>query len=477
MIPPTASHHTAFSACLLALVALLLPACASSARPRAELATLQPLASTAECNKCEGVLFPGALEPHPTLRYAIHSDLPEMYWGRGVLYATTPVLPEFDTYKNVPMPLAQRTQRRDPAFTTIDGPFEVFVYHFAQPGGGKDPGRVVVYARNAGSEPVTLTPRQIMEAGNNTPSLAGPETRLARRLFEEAWDHPVGPTTLAPGEGAAIGWTQRIGEPQDGPDAARSAFVTGILRADVASESPANLEIYTVGISPEAPPQQAPITEATRKELGRGARSGETAMDLLIPPPKCHVRRVVGVYRNVRWAGHLDGVAVDRLTSPGLTLLMAAPAVQTVGCEAARQTAPLLLYPPYVHPETIGNFMMEYDLRLRLVNTDTTRAHALDLRFGKRDAPVGLIWQLAADSRTMPEEATVRLQPARAAWSNDKTAPDYRDKTRTFLADSTSPILLPPGAEHYLRMRVMVIGTSSLPYQIHLHATPVAASR
>lgn len=422
---------------------------------------LEPLGtSTDKCQRCTGFVFPGGLKPHPVTPWAVHSDLPELYWGTGVLYATTPVLPPFVTMKDEPVPEAMRRQLRAGGFEALDGSFDVFLYHLAQPGGGKDPSRIVVYVRNDGTEPIRLRPRTMMEGAGKMGADDGPETRLARRFLAEHWDAPLEEVRLAPQEGNVLAWTPIVGATEAGPDAQKEAFITGMVRVAVEGTKP-RLTAWVVAVPPEPVGRARALAEGL---LQKGAKSGETAMNLLIPPPDCHVRRVVGVFRNFVWEGTAPVVLnVDALTAEGTSFQMALPAVQAVGCEAARQTQDLALHPPYVRPDTIGNYMGEYVLALRLQNAGKVARRA-DVRFGKQDADIGLAWQTATGSEVVGRDGLAGL-PVQSGWAGGWRKDDRPDNTRSFFADGEAPVLA-PGEAKVVSLRLLIAGTSSLPFQL-----------
>lgn len=470
---------------------LLISALATTSIPLAIADDFTPLVSLkgdTTCDRCTGYLLPGKIIPSPESMYRIDSDLPEIFLSTGVLYSTAATLPPFTTKDGTNVPAAQRTQHNN-GFSSIDDSFEVFLYHMSNPAPGADPAkapvsrRVVVYARNTGTAPVSVAPRQIMEAEGKMAKVDGPETRLSRRVFADQWERVMRDVTIPPGEGRAIGWTPRLSVPRatgtaPAPDATSSDFVTGSLRAtvtslgtkDTPSPSKPSLEVSVIGVNADVPLDK--LDSACESLRTTGAHSGEGGMDLLIPPPECHVRRVVGVFHNFIWQSDPIVINAGILADSGIAFQMAAPRVQTPSCPQARQTQDMLLYPGYVHPDTVGNYMVEYLVTLTLANTSDA-PRAIDLRFGKQDADVGIAWQhVVADAPA--DRAALKKLPVRAEWAGGWRKDDLADNTRSFFADpkvvpgAAAPITLAPGERKTISLRLMPIGTSSLPFQLHI---------
>lgn len=418
---------------------------------------LVSLGNDVECEKCEGWLLPGEVVPRDDWRYAIHSDLPEIFLTPGVLYTTAPVLPPFDTKKDGPLAEEMRRQINH-GFTGVDGSFEIFLYHMSEPRAGKAPRRIVVLARNQGSETTTVTPRSVIAASDAMATQDGPEMVLARRVFTGEMDAGVA-VTIEPGAAAVIANTPILSAAaSDGDDVRASAFVNGIVRGELSGTETPNLEIAVVAIPGETP--KAEWTTTATGLLGQGAQSGEGSMDLRIPPPDCHLRRVVGVYRNFMWKGAAT-LDVNKLPGDNVAFQMALPAAQAKGCEQARQTQDMLLHPPYVRPETIGNYTIEYEVTLELHNPGTEPA-AVDVRFGKQDAMVGLVWTAAVG----PLDGSAEKGPMRSGWAGGNAIDDRPDNTRTFLGEA--PLLIPAGEARRVDLHFHIVGTSSLPFQLHV---------
>lgn len=441
--------------------------------------TLTRLTSSTLCNRCVGYWLPGEIVPSPRTFYRIDSDLPEMYLSNGVLYATTGILPPMKTKEGVEIPETMRQQINN-GFKAIDNSFEVFLYHLSQNHAPGETRRIVVYAKNIGQEPATLTPRQAVFYGPNAGKLDSVESQLGEAVLTEQWERPINSLTIEPGQGGIVGFTKQLGAGKNSGDESSAVFTTGILRADMAlgKQSRPQLEVYVVSI-----PGTAPQTEwiaQTESLLTVGAQSGEGSMDLLIPPPPCHVRRVVGTSFNAMWRNEPLFLDVNALDAEGVPFLMALPRVQAGGCEDACQTADLLLHPPYVHSDTVGNYMMEYFLTFRLTNNGTI-PRKVDLQFGKMDARIGLGYQALLGETEKSFEDLEKL-PVHIAWKGKGTEglmpPFYSssihmnvegaDKSQTFNL-SQKPIA--PGEMKVLNIRLMVLGTSSLPY--HLIFKPI----
>lgn len=484
-----AQRHLARVLAPALLVSAGLSGCASSGPALPEPTPLRPLVGIDRCTRCSGYLLPGRAEPSAAAAIRIDSDLPEMFQSTGVLYSTAAVLPPFQTKDGRDVPESQRRQQ-NAGFAGVDEDFEVFLYHMSQPGESPRQRRVLVWAWNRGTDAVGVDPVQIMESRGTMAKPDGPESRLAVRTLAGSWDRVVGPIDIPAGEGRVIGWSPTLsveGAAGDNADASPSDFFTGMLRARVRPVADArarpNLEIAVVAI--DGAVTREGFAEAVIENLARGARSSEGAMDLTIAPPECHVRRVVGVFRNFRWIGDPIVVDVTRATKadtggagPGVAFLMAAPRVQTVGCPEARQTQDMLLSPGYVHAETIGNYQIEYRLVVTLTNP-SDRARSVDLRFGKQDADIGLAWQIGVAERTLSDDELM-TRPIHVQWAGAWRKDDLADNTRSLLepaplgtpsaAASPRSITIPANGQLTVTLRFVPVGTSSLPF--HLHVVP-----
>lgn len=442
-------------------LALMLGGCGTkNAQP---LTPLIELWSDAPCARCTGYWMPGTHAPSPRTVYRIDSDLPEIYTTNGVLYSTRPVLPPFDMVDGKPVPEEMRTQK-NLGFESIDDDFEVFLYHLSREHAPRETRRIVVYLRNTGDIPATVAPRQVMEHGPNAGNPTSVESALTRRVLTEAWDIVADPLTVEPGQGKVIGWTKRLGAGADGADTTRSTFVTGILRAGVSGTKGGKPSLEVSVISVPGLDNLEELDSQAEALHNTGAQSGETNMDLTIPPPECHVRRVGGVSPNVMWVSAPLRFDVATLPDEDIYFQMAKFAVQSVGCEEARQSVDMLLHPGYVHADTVGNYMMEYLVTMTLSNSGQ-EPRQVDLQFGKDDAPIGLAWQMAIGD----EPATIaQLEslPVQIEWAGKRRTDNAPYFTKTMLPDG--PLTIAPGEQTTVSMRLMVVGTSSLPYQIHL---------
>jgi hypothetical protein len=301
---------------------------------------------------------------------------------------------------------------------------------------------------------------QVIEGHGRMGDTLGPEIRLARRVFEREFDQ-LGVVTVPASGAAVVAHTMVVAGSEDSADSTTSQFINGIIRGRFEGEGKRALDLAVVAIPGDAPREE--WNAAAEALLGTGAKSGETAMDLRIPPPECHLRRVVGVYRNfeVRGGGRFD---VAGLPGNELRFQMALPAVQAVGCEIGRQTGPMLLHPPYVHPETIGNYTIEYELHFDLHNPSEEPV-TVDLRFGKQDASVGLAWRY----QVVRDGAHGFPSAVRTGWAGAWTKDDRPDNTRSFLGESREDLVTIGGGEEVrVQLQFHIAGTSSLPFQIHL---------
>jgi hypothetical protein len=494
---------------IVAAVSVAVVGCAAGRvveRRTAGFTELVKLESLRSCDRCAGYLMPGRIEASPETVYRVDSDLPEIFLSTGVLYTTRAELPEFSTNDGKAVPREMRLQR-NAGFAGIDGSFEVFVYHMSNPALDEAPTgprerRVVVYAKNVGDAAAVLKPRQIMEARGTMAKADGPESRLAYRAMEDRWERMMDGVQLEPGKGDVIAWTPRLSvKGATGKDETGSDFVTGLVRVEVErannEENPPPTPSLGEGALRQDPPPAPSLGEGERRRgvfevsviaidgaveaedfgsaaealLDVGARSGEGAMDLTVPPPECHVRRVVGVSKNFLWRSEKVRLDASRLDERGVSFLMAAPGIQTFGCPAARQTQDLLLSPGFVHPETIGNYMQEYLVTLTLVNPGSA-ARMVDVRFGKQDADVGVAWQVDVGDRAATREALMEY-PTLVEWAGGWRKDDLPDNTRSFFMNDSARneaqwIEVPAKSEKTVTIRMMPVGTSSLPFEVRV---------
>jgi hypothetical protein len=482
---------------VLAMVAVGAGGCAGSARP-VRFTELVKLESSRSCDRCAGYLLPGRIEASPETVYRVDSDLPEMFMSTGVLYTTRAELPEFLTKDGKAVPREMRVQR-NAGFVGLDQSFEVFVYHMSFPGPDEAPTsptsptsrrerRVVVYAKNVGSAAAVLKPRQAMEAHGTMAKADGPESRLAYRVMEDRWERVMDGVRLEPGKGDVIAWTPRLSvKGGKGKDETESDFVTGVVRVEV--EAPKADEgnppptpslgagasrhgVFEVSvIAIDGAVEAEDFASAAEALLHVGAWSAEGAMDLTIPPPECHVRRVVGVSKNFLWRSENVRLDATRLDERGVSFLMAAPGIQTLQCPQAKQTQDLLLSPGFVHAETIGNYMQEYMVTLTLVNPSAA-AKMVDVRFGKQDADVGVAWQVDVGDAAATREALMDY-PTLVEWAGGWRKDDLPDNTRSFFMNDSARneaqwIEVPAKGEKTVTIRMMPVGTSSLPFEVRV---------
>lgn len=440
------------------------------------LTTLGPNSGCA--SSCTNLLLPGKLEDHPDTKWTMHSDLPEIFLTPGVLHASTPILPPDTTA--APISLAMRTQvNPGNSFTSIDGTFDVFVFHISSPGDGSQPRRVVTYVRNDGTGPVTIDNYQILITDGTIGNVHEMESTLGRRELENAWDRPIPSVTIQPGAGAVVAYSKRFPGFPNGPDMSANVNCFGRVRGFVnnptAATNPTRLSLFVVGIQGDSRTSQTQsLTEAV---LGVAANSGETQINMKTTPAGCELRRAVGVFRTFVWRN--DPITIDANAIPagnGRVFTMAASDTQTgTACPAAQQTQTMALYPPYTRPDTTGNYMIEYRLRFELVNRNTTTPKAFDIKFGRAGYDLGLAWQVATNPYALPSDDTVDAAPVRTGWAG----PNQTATHRSMLADDGGTITLPPCGRRFVSARFLVLGNSSLPLDLQITqatATPVATA-
>jgi hypothetical protein len=411
---------------------------------------LETLQSTAECNRCTGTLLRGRAYANPAARWGMISDLPESFKGYGVLYSTRETLPANGGAAEL------LKQRKANGFDVIDGSFDVFIFHLMAKA-PEQAARIVVHAKNLGDEPVTLDAMQVIRTEGIIGTVHEFESTLAMRVLANDWDRPVGKVTLEPGQGRIVAYGKRFGNIQNGEDASKNINCFGYVRCVVADAKPARLQVDIVAIPP-TPIKDIPAE--TAKWLDKGAQStDEVPMDS--EPQGCELRRAVGVYPNPVWRNDATVLDVSKLPEDGIRFPIALPAIQTSGCEAARQTVDLVLRPGYTREDTIGNYMMEYDVRLTFVNPDEV-AHAFDVTFRGELADIGLAYQLNPQAPAEPEAPATTVYNGilvQSQWAGPKQSAKEKSLLPT-------PIRLEPGTSRTVALRFLIVGNSSLPFML-----------
>jgi len=425
-------------------------------------AVLEALASDQQCEHCDYYWLPGLAMENRHTDYTIHSDLPEVLLSDGVAYATVPVLPPFETHGGDPVTREMRDQVNS-GFENIDGGFEVFLFHISQPGDGTTPRRLVVYAKNNGGGTVEIQPRQAIVTDGIIGTVHEMESTLGRRVMAGDWDRPLDDVLVGPDSGRVVAYSKVFAAPRNTEDSSANVNCFGIVRADVVSKpDQTNLDVYIMAIPGETPLGQ--VDEAAEGLLGQGAKSGETYLDLNSRPEGCQLRRACGVFPSFVWRG--QPLVLDAAGLPGdaVKFQMALPEIQTRGCEKARQTVDLLLSQKSNRPDTVGNYMVPYRTTFRLVNQGET-ARKVDFRFGKPDADIGLGWQIAAAESPLKDEELDAL-PVRTGWAGPKQQGDLPGDERSFFEEEGGAVTLDPCESVWISARFMVLGNSSLPFQI-----------
>ncbi len=429
----------------------LLAATSLSAAPLPPASPLTGLASKEVCNRCTDTLLPGRLTPHPETKWGIISDLPESFLGYGVLYSTRDILPENGGTAEM------RAQRKARGFQFIDSGFDVFLFHLI----AKDPGqsaRIVVYVRNLGTENVTLLPEQAIKSEGVIGTVHEFESTLGKRVLGEGWDRPLSRVLIPSGQGRIVAFGKRFGNVQNGPDSSRNVNCFGYARVRIAGDRPAKLQVDVIAIPATERDQMAAEAE---KWKDSGVKStDEVPMDR--EQQGCALGRAVGVYPNFVWKNDPIVLDVTRLSEAGTSFPMALPAIQTAGCAEARQTQDLVLRPGYTREDTIGNYMIPYDVRLTLVNPATTETVSADVVFGKTGADIGLAYQ-AVVARTADGDPYQGAK-VESHWAG----PKQKTRERSFLAQ---PVTLKPGEKRVVALRFLICGNSSLPFQLGVKKT------
>jgi len=432
----------------------------------AEPTKLISLSSNAGCNVCSGYLLPGGLQPQTATRYTIHSSLPKLFSSYGVLYSTQTRLPKFETIQGVPVPDAMRDQRSN-GFSTIDNDFEVSLSHITRPGDGTQPRRIVVYVRNDGIAPVMLSASQIFVTDGKIESVHEMESTLARRVISGDWDSVLPPVTVAPNSGDVVGYSKQFSTFPDGPDRSANVHCMGRVRvklSQVAGETATpSLSVYVIAIMGE---DRISMNKARAELLlQQGARSAEEQVDLLAVPQQCALARATGVVKSSVWRSELVTLDGANLPPGGVSFPMALSTVSAAGCEVARQTFPAILHPAYARAEMVFNPMAEYLVTLRLVNNDSSKESAFDIRFGASAGDVGLAWQLVTGN-SPPSEGAAMAAPVRTGWAGPNQLLPGLPNSRSFLTDDGGPITLGPCDSRYVTIRFIVQENSAAPFDL-----------
>lgn len=413
---------------------------------------LSQLTSTLPCNRCTGWLLPGQIVQHPQTRWGIISDLPESFRGYGVLYSTTEDLPP-----NGGSPDLLR-QRRAQGFRSVDGGFDVFLFHLLKETTAS--ARIVVMAKNLGTRPVTLAPRQVIKTEGVIGRVHEFESTLALRVLMNDWDKPVPQVTLNPKMVTVVGFSRQFGNVQPGPDASRNVNCFGYVRVLTPdADEQTSLEVYVVAI-PAGPIER--MAQDAASLLARGALSTDE-VPLDSEPTGCALKRAVGVYPNFIWRNHPITLDLNDLPTSTIRFPMGLPKIQTAGCEQARQTQNLVLRPGYTREDTIGNYMIENHVTLTFTNTGSA-TRSVEVLFGKDEADIGLAYQAVAHAE--PPGDPFAGVPGKWKWAGPKQA----TREAAFL---DKPIELAPGAQQTLSLRSMVVGNSSLPYNLIVRSAGV----
>ena len=414
-----------------------------------------PLGAPVGCDLCLHYLLPGTWEPSADTRYYILSDLPERFLDTGVLYATVPVLPADRSGNPV---LAMRTQVVTGDFTTINDDFDVLFWHTSSPGGGSQPRRIVVYVRNVGTGPVIVTPRQVVVSDG---TYTGMSATLGAAVLAGNWNTVVNPITLAPGSGDVVAYGKRIAASSNGSDTSTNAECFGRVRVAVQNSDPnahpTDLRVYVVAIDGAPVSQNKVRAEAL---LTTGATSGDP-FDLNVPPSGCANRRATGVFPTFVWRSEPTTLDAAALPGDGLRFRMALADLNSQSCPAGQQTVDMLLRPGYVRPDTVGNYMVEYRVALRLINTHPAVPRPVDVRFTQSGASIGLGWQVVVGDEVAPD-AVVDARPVRTGWAG----PGQSVLERSFLESDGGPVTIDPCTERFVTLRFLILGGSSLPFDI-----------
>jgi hypothetical protein len=252
-----------------------------------------------------------------------------------------------------------------------------------------------------------------------------------------------------------VAYSKQFGNVETGEDASRNVNCFGYGRFMVNSSAKPNLEVSVIAI-PAGP--RAEIGVQALKYESVGAQSTDE-VPMAGYPKGCALSRAVGVYPNFAWVADPMVLDVTKIDEAGTSFPFALPKVQSVGCPEARQTADLVLRPGYTRDETIGNYMIESEVRWTLVNpVESTETVTLDLRLGGPLADVGLAYAVSLtdpDFKGNPFERTT-LQ---TLWAG----PKQNARSKPMLQES---VRLAPGEAKCVHLRWSVVPNSSLPFMM-----------
>ncbi|NLD62253.1 hypothetical protein GX645_07355 [Candidatus Sumerlaeota bacterium] len=416
-----------------------------------EITKLEP---SCECDRCTNSLMLTRFSPDRQIYYGIISDLPESFKGYGVLYSTRDILDDCGT-TSTPIPLDVRTQIKMPQFNAIDASFDVFFFHL-QIKDKEQAQRLVVSVKNLGKESVTIEPQQIIKQEGIIGSVHEFESAIATRVMDNDWDRPISKVVIEPGTSEVIAYGKRFGNIDDGNDASRNVNCFGYVRAIInTADEDARPQLQVDVLAIPSTPKEEIKTEFV-KWLDKAATTTDE-VNMTTAPKGCALGRAVGVYPygTIRSLPLVFDAA--KLTADGYKFPMALPRVQTEGCPAAAQTLSLLLRPGNTREDTIGNYMIPYDVRMGFINTSDKPVKAQVL-FEKTDADIGLAYR----ATTKTTEKRYKGVPVEWKWVGPKQT--------TTSAPFIQPITVQPKQQVTFSVNFMIIGNSSLPFNLCVRA-------
>jgi hypothetical protein len=432
---------------------------------------LTSLGAPAGCDRCENTRIPGqTITAGAQSVTTLISDLPEAFCSNGVLYSTMPVLPPD---QNGSPSLALRTQSSNGGFDFVRGDFDVFLFHLIP--GTCSPvisdKRVVIYVKNDGTGPITVNAKQIIITDGTIGTIHQMESTLGSRELSENWDtNSLSSQTIPAGQGAVVAYSKRFRSTSNTSDRSTNINCFGRVRGAVSNgnsvTSPTQMHVSVIALDGTVALNASAMRTAAEALLGQAALSGESAIDLNTAPSGCQTRRAVGTYDTFLWNTPAGSLTMDAAASTTRTFQMALWQLASGGCPTGQQSVTMRRHPGFTRPDTIGNYHVDYRVNLRLVNKSTVSSSTMDITFGKADADVGLGWQVTTTpgGSAFPTTATLLAAPVRTGWAG----PNQTNRTRSFLASDGGPIALGPCEARNVSLRFMVLGNSSLPYQIHV---------
>jgi hypothetical protein len=267
--------------------------------------------------------------------------------------------------------------------------------------------------------------------------------------------------TIAPGTGAVIALSKKFAVAGNSRFKSQNLNCFGIVRGLVGGTNP-DLTLAIVAIdesSADVAPNLAEITSKTENLIAGNIGAPELEdFQFDHTPPSCTLRRSTGVFPHKVWRGTL-GVDVNTLSGDA-SYQMGLDSVRTADCPELSQTVPALLAPKWLRQESIGNYMVDYRVQVILSNTGS-EPRPFDLQFGKTNADIGLVYQVAVSEAGPVTDASVDATVPKTSWAGKNQSTLYKSLL-------PAPITLQPGEVRHVGLRFQILGNSSTPFQLRI---------